>query len=166
MPDDAPLEPNSDAHTARVVPGIPDATNTRSLTQAPVLVVVVIDIACIVLGLFGSNWGIDPYVAYALSVAAVGIATFCGFYYMARTMSDAIAASFVLVYFVITSYLLFLPGVRGGLTGSKGGALTDTGRELISNLTTFVTIIVSTYFFAEAVERGVTKAIVRRSSGG
>jgi hypothetical protein len=99
----------------------------------------------------------DSYAAYALSAAAVSIVTFCGIYHITRSISDAIAASFVLLYFVIASYLLPLPGVRGSLTGVTDGTLTESARDLINNITTFVTVIIGTYFLAEAVERGVAR---------
>ena len=128
------------------------------------LVIALVDIAFVIMGLFGGNWGMDPYAAYALSAAAVSIVTFCGIYHITSSLSDAIAASFMLLYFIIACYLLLLPGVRGSLTGSKDGALTETARDLINNITTFVTVIIGTYFLAEAVERGVVKGIVRLSS--
>jgi hypothetical protein len=120
------------------------ASPARARSARSIMTVALLDIAFLIIGIFGSKLRLDPYAAYALSAVGIGITTFCGFYYMARTMSDAIAASFVLLYFVVESYLLFLPGVRGSLAGTTAGALTETARELINNLTTFITIIVST----------------------
>jgi Na+:H+ antiporter, NhaC family len=92
----------------------------------------------------------QPVVGLSLSVVAV--AAFGGFYLASRRSRVGFAASFVLTFMVLLSYMLTLEGAAAA-NGSQGGELSasaDSVRELLTDFRGAVALIVGFYFGTDA----------------
>ena len=113
--------------------------------------------------LFGTAWlaSRDKALAWqpvvGLSLSVVAVAAFGGFYLASRRSRVGFAASFVLTFLVLLSYMLTLEGLAAA-TGSQEGELsaaTEGVRELLTDFRGSVALIVGFYFGTDAAVSAV-----------
>jgi MFS family permease len=109
--------------------------------------------------LFGTAWlaSRDKALAWqpvvGLSLSVVAVAAFGGFYLASRRTRVGFAASFVLTFLVLLSYMLTLDGLAAAANGSQEGELSaaaDGVRELLTDFRGAVALIVGFYFGTDA----------------
>jgi hypothetical protein len=109
--------------------------------------------------LFGAAWlaSRDKALAWqpvvGLSLSVVAVAAFGGFYLASRRSRVGFAASFVLTFLVLLSYMLTLEGLAAAVNGTQGGELSasaDGVRELLTDFRGSVALIVGFYFGTDA----------------
>jgi hypothetical protein len=115
--------------------------------------------------LFGAAWlaSRDKALAWqpvvGLSLSVVAVAAFGGFYLASRRSRVGFAASFVLTFLVLLSYMLTLEGLAAAANGSQGGgelsASADSVRELLTDFRGAVALIVGFYFGTDAAVSAV-----------
>jgi len=114
--------------------------------------------------LFGTAWlaSRDKALAWqpvvGLSLSVVAVAAFGGFYLASRRSRVGFAASFVLTFLVLLSYMLTLEGLAAAANGSQEGALSasaDSVRELLTDFRGSVALIVGFYFGTDAAVSAV-----------
>lgn len=102
----------------------------------------------------------QPIVGLSLSVIA--IAAFGGFYLASRRARIGLAASFVLTFLVLLSYMLTLDGLAAVTDGSVASGFM---RELLEDFRGSVALIVGFYFGTDAAV-SVVKILRTRADGG
>jgi hypothetical protein len=94
----------------------------------------------------------QPVVGFTMSVVAV--ASFGGYYLASRRSRVGFAASFVLTFFVLLSFMLTLDGLARAVAGSGAGAEAQAAakvlQDLLSDFRGSVALIVGFYFGTDA----------------
>ena len=130
-----------------------------------------VDLAIVVLGWALVAWDppwIPNSVIFGVSLGAIGIVTFFGFYGAHESDSpardprlrNAIAAAFVMFYLVLLTQLFGSPSLRLSLARDAESAF---GRDIFNGFTTFVGVILGFYFVAWTAD-SVTRTIQSEST--
>lgn len=83
-----------------------------------------------------------------ISICIVGIAAFGGFYLASRRARIAIAVSFLMVFFLLFSYVLTISGLQRTLNGGDPDAA-NIAKDLINDFRWIVITIIAFYFGSE-----------------
>jgi hypothetical protein len=136
------------------------ARRSRSARRAVELgVTAAVGTGVLVALLFGTAWlaSRDKALAWqpvvGLSLSVVAVAAFGGFYLASRRSRVGFAASFVLTFLVLLSYMLTLDGLAAAANGSQEGELSAAAegvRELLIDFRGSVALIVGFYFGTDA----------------
>jgi len=109
-------------------------------------------------------WG--PVVGISISVVA--IVAFGGFFLAPRRARIAIAASFMVTFFVILSYVLTISGLQDTLNGQRDGlnpSTVNVAKELIGDFRWIVITIIAFYFGTEGAVSIAKVMGVSRTAG-